>query len=80
MIIMESKVATTQLDHEDKLSANLQKASGIAALINLSAVADDDVLKQELEWASWALMDLLAEAREANEQLGKRVKLIKKVA
>ena len=57
---MESKVATTQLDHEDKLSANLQKASGIAALINLSAVADDDVLKQELEWASWALMDLLS--------------------
>ena len=74
---MESKVATTQLDHEDKLSANLQKASGIAALINLSAVADDDVLKQELEWAS---MDLLAEAREANEQLGKRARLIKKVA
>ncbi len=77
---MESKVATTQLDHEDKLSANLQKASGIAALINLSAVADDDVLDRELEWASWALIDLLAEAREANEQLGKRVKLIKKVA
>lgn len=77
---MESKVAITQLDHEDKLSANLQKASGIVALINLSAVADDDVLKQELEWASWALMDLLAEAREANEQLGKRARLIKKVA
>lgn len=76
---MESKVATTHLDHEDKLSASLQKASGIAALINLSAVADDDVLDRELEWASWALMDLLAEAREANEQLGKRTKHLRKV-
>ena len=76
---MKSTNTATDLELADKLDANLQKASGIAALINLSAVADDDVLDKELEWVSWALMDLIAEAREANEQLGKRTKHLKEV-
>ena len=59
---------------EDKLTACLKKAGGIAALINLSTVADGEVLPRELEWASWALMDFISDAQEASEKLSNQLK------
>lgn len=71
---MTDMQAMTKSELEDKLAASLKKAGGIAALINLSTVADDQVLPKELEWASWALMDFISEAQEASEQLSNQLK------
>ncbi len=56
-------------DLDDILSASMQKARGIAALINSSASTDEEVTSTEMSWASWALMDLLRDAHEASKQL-----------
>jgi len=53
----------------DILSANLKKAIGITALINASTSSEAEVLNQDLEWASWALEDILREAKDAQEKI-----------
>lgn len=56
-------------DLHDTLSSSLKKAEGIAALINVTATTDSEVQSHEMEWATWALMDLLRSAREASNDI-----------
>jgi signal transduction histidine kinase len=68
MLEQNDKIQTAN-DLHDTLSANLKKAEGIAALINTSATTDSEIQPHEMEWATWALMDLLREAREVSNDI-----------
>lgn len=57
------------LDSEDVLSQNLKKAVGITAILNASTSSQAEVLPQDVEWATWALEDLLRAALASHQQL-----------
>lgn len=60
------------LDSEDVLSQNLKKAVGITAILNASTSSEAEVLPEDMEWATWALEDLLREALASHQQITAR--------
>lgn len=62
----------TNIDLNDLISANLQKALGITALLNASTNTAQVVTSEEMASATWALEGLLTEAKNAFDALSKK--------
>lgn len=63
-------MATIDLDHMDRLGELLQKSIGISDLMQAAGESKAEVTAHTLTSTSWALRDMLLEAKEILRDVG----------